>query len=163
MSVIICSYYRICAKLHYIILIMKALFLLLVTFCTFCYQKLCRRDTFYALEDPVERDAVAEPAFLCKGVYRMVAEPAVGEKPHRLCYSHLIDIALEIGGAAPIAYNAADEVAVAAFMEERISFKDISRIVGSVIEMDCFKSPVFDYSSTMEMDRIARKEAEKLI
>ena len=52
--------------------------------------------------------------------------------------------ALEIGGAAPIAYNAADEVAVAAFMEERISFKDISRIVGSVIEMDCFKSPVFD-------------------
>ena len=44
--------------------------------------------------------------------------------------------ALEIGGAAPIAYNAADEVAVAAFMEERISFKDISRIVGSVIEMD---------------------------
>ena len=64
---------------------------------------------------------------------------------------------------APIAYNAADEVAVAAFMEERISFKDISRIVGSVIEMDCFKSPVFDYSSTMEMDRIARKEAEKLI
>ena len=100
MSVIICSYYRICAKLHYIILIMKALFLLLVTFCTFCYQKLCRRDTFYAFEDPVERDAVAEPAFLCKGVYRMVAEPAVGEKPHRLCYSHLIDIALEIGGAA---------------------------------------------------------------
>ena len=71
--------------------------------------------------------------------------------------------ALEIGGAAPIAYNAADEVAVAAFMEERISFKDISRIVGSVIEMDCFKSPVFDYYSTMEMDRIARKEAEKLI
>ena len=71
--------------------------------------------------------------------------------------------ALEIGGAAPIAYNAADEVAVAAFMEERISFKDISRIVGSVIEMDCFKSPVFDYPSTMEMDRIARKEAEKLI
>lgn len=71
--------------------------------------------------------------------------------------------ALEIGGAAPIAYNAADEVAVAAFMEERISFKDISRIVGSVIEMDCFKSPVFDYSSTMKMDRIARKEAEKLI
>ena len=71
--------------------------------------------------------------------------------------------ALEIGGAAPIAYNAADEVAVAAFMEERISFKDISRIVGSVIEMDCFKSPVCDYPSTMEMDRIARKEAEKLI
>ena len=71
--------------------------------------------------------------------------------------------ALEIGGAAPIAYNAADEVAVAAFMEERISFKDISRIVGRVIEMECFKSPVFDYPSTMEMDRIARKEAEKLI
>ena len=71
--------------------------------------------------------------------------------------------ALEIGCAAPIAYNAADEVAVAAFMEERISFKDISRIVGSVIEMECFKSPVFDYPSTMEMDRIARKEAEKLI
>ena len=79
---------------------MKALFLLLVTFCTFCYQKLCWRDTFYALENPVERDAVAESAFLCKGVNRMVVEPAVGEKTHRLCYSHLVDIALEIGGVA---------------------------------------------------------------
>ena len=33
------------------------------------------------------------------------------------------------GGAKTIALNAADEVAVAAFLEEQIGFEDISRII----------------------------------
>jgi 1-deoxy-D-xylulose-5-phosphate reductoisomerase len=37
--------------------------------------------------------------------------------------------AAEVGGAKTIALNAADEIAVAAFLEERIGFEDIPRIV----------------------------------
>ena len=37
--------------------------------------------------------------------------------------------AAEVGGAKTIALNAADEVAVAAFLEEQIGFEDIPRII----------------------------------
>jgi 1-deoxy-D-xylulose-5-phosphate reductoisomerase len=41
--------------------------------------------------------------------------------------------AAESGGAQTIALNAADEVAVAAFLEEQIGFEDIPRIIGEVM------------------------------
>src|SRR5207248_7459030 len=40
--------------------------------------------------------------------------------------------AAEAGGAKPVALNAADEVAVAAFLERTIGFNDIPRIISSV-------------------------------
>ncbi|MGF1464275.1 MAG: 1-deoxy-D-xylulose-5-phosphate reductoisomerase [Maricaulaceae bacterium] len=42
--------------------------------------------------------------------------------------------ALEAGGAAPAALNAANEIAVAAFLDRRIGFLDIAAIVGEVLE-----------------------------
>jgi len=42
--------------------------------------------------------------------------------------------ALLAGGFAPTAMNAADEVAVAAFLDRRIGFGDISRVVGETLE-----------------------------
>jgi 1-deoxy-D-xylulose-5-phosphate reductoisomerase len=42
--------------------------------------------------------------------------------------------ALETGGAAPAAMNAADEVAVAAFLQRRIGFLDIARVVAETLE-----------------------------
>lgn len=42
--------------------------------------------------------------------------------------------ALRAGGAAPIVLNAANEIAVAAFLEERIGFLDIERVIASVLE-----------------------------
>jgi 1-deoxy-D-xylulose-5-phosphate reductoisomerase len=41
--------------------------------------------------------------------------------------------AAETGGAKTIALNAADEVAVAAFLEEQIGFEDIPRIIADVM------------------------------
>ena len=41
--------------------------------------------------------------------------------------------AVEAGGAKTIALNAADEVAVAAFLEERIAFDEIPQIVEDVM------------------------------
>ncbi len=41
--------------------------------------------------------------------------------------------AAEAGGAKPIALNAADEVAVAAFLKREIGFADISKVVGQTI------------------------------
>ena len=42
--------------------------------------------------------------------------------------------ALEAGGSAPAVMNAADEVAVAAFLERRIGFLDIARVVAETLE-----------------------------
>ncbi|CAN7349574.1 1-deoxy-D-xylulose-5-phosphate reductoisomerase [Phenylobacterium sp. LjRoot219] len=42
--------------------------------------------------------------------------------------------ALEAGGAAPAVMNAADEVAVAAFLQRRIGFLDIARVVAETLE-----------------------------
>jgi 1-deoxy-D-xylulose-5-phosphate reductoisomerase len=42
--------------------------------------------------------------------------------------------ALEAGGAAPAVMNAADEIAVAAFLQRRIGFLDIARVVADTLE-----------------------------
>ena len=42
--------------------------------------------------------------------------------------------ALEAGGAAPAVMNAADEVAVAAFLDRRIGFLDIARVVAETLD-----------------------------
>ena len=41
---------------------------------------------------------------------------------------------LEQGGSAPVVYNGANEVAVAAFMAGEVGFLDIERIVGYALE-----------------------------
>ena len=69
---------------------------------------------------------------------------------------------LKSGGSYPIAYNAADEIAVNAFIEGRISFNDISGIVSSVLSSD-FSEPSADYASVMENDRKARILAAEAI
>jgi 1-deoxy-D-xylulose-5-phosphate reductoisomerase len=42
--------------------------------------------------------------------------------------------AIEMGGTAPAVLNAADEVAVEAFLERRIAFSDIPRLIGAALE-----------------------------
>nr|WP_288454316.1 1-deoxy-D-xylulose-5-phosphate reductoisomerase [uncultured Pseudomonas sp.] len=66
--------------------------------------------------------------------------------------------AAEAGGSAPAMLNAANEVAVAAFLERRIRFTDIARIIGGVLEaepsvaVDCL-------DAVLEADRRARELA----
>ncbi len=69
--------------------------------------------------------------------------------------------ALSLGGTATAAFNAADEIAVAAFLEEKIGFLDIPKIVEKTVEKP------FTYSDTFEevfyTDTEARKFASSLI
>ena len=71
--------------------------------------------------------------------------------------------ALEIGGSATIAYNAADEVAVNAFMEGAIPYSRISQIVEKTLLNEAFTEKVCNYKETMEKDRIAREIARSAI
>jgi len=66
--------------------------------------------------------------------------------------------ALEKGGNATCAMNGANEVAVAAFLEERIRFTDIPAVIAATMDRTSFiEKPSFDdiYSTDFEAKRIA--------
>lgn len=54
--------------------------------------------------------------------------------PERFPALAIAKSALEAGGVAPAVMNAADEVAVAAFLQRRIGFLDIARVVAETLE-----------------------------
>ena len=67
--------------------------------------------------------------------------------------------AVEVGGAKTIALNAADEVAVAAFLDRRIGFTDIPRIIEEVlIETD--RGKIDTIQQVLEADAESRRYAE---
>jgi 1-deoxy-D-xylulose-5-phosphate reductoisomerase len=66
--------------------------------------------------------------------------------------------ALRAGGTTPAALNAANEVAVGAFLEERIRLTDIPRVIEGVL--DAHESrPVTDLDTVLETDAAARRRA----
>jgi len=70
--------------------------------------------------------------------------------------------AVETGGAKTIALNAADEVAVAAFLDRRIGFTDIPRIIEEVlIETD--RGSIDTIQQVLEADAEARRYAENRV
>jgi 1-deoxy-D-xylulose-5-phosphate reductoisomerase len=70
--------------------------------------------------------------------------------------------ALELGGTAPAALNAANEVAVAAFLDERIGFLSIADILAETLSRHV-PSPALELGAVLEADRWAREEAERLV
>ena len=69
---------------------------------------------------------------------------------------------VKFGKAYPIAFNAANEVAVNAFLEEKITFQTISRIVRSVLDKNWNKK-IVTFEDVFEADDEARKYAAELI
>ena len=69
--------------------------------------------------------------------------------------------ALAKGSTATAAFNAADEIAVAAFLEGKIKFTDIPRIIEKTIEMEFTKGNSFD--EVFYTDCEARKFASELV
>ncbi|HHO70042.1 MAG TPA: 1-deoxy-D-xylulose-5-phosphate reductoisomerase [Halothiobacillus sp.] len=67
--------------------------------------------------------------------------------------------ALEAGGYAPAALNAANEVAVAAFLEGKIRFTDIPRVVSSVLSTTPSGS-VCSLEELLAVDAQARQQAQ---
>ncbi|MCD6507894.1 1-deoxy-D-xylulose-5-phosphate reductoisomerase [Candidatus Poribacteria bacterium] len=70
--------------------------------------------------------------------------------------------AARIGGSMPAVMSAADEVAVAAFIDGRIKFTDIPKLIKRVMDAH---EPVFSPSldDLLEADRWGRETAEKII
>ena len=67
------------------------------------------------------------------------------------------------GGALPCVLNAANEVIVAAFLEERISFCAIPELVSRVVEELGAVSAWHTYEQLMEADSLARAAANRLL
>ncbi len=67
----------------------------------------------------------------------------------------------ELGGVAPTVLNAADEVAVDAFLAGRVSYPDIARVIGSVLE----KTPTEEltWDALFAADAWARARAGELL
>ena len=70
--------------------------------------------------------------------------------------------ALEAGGCAPALLNAANEVAVASFLDGRIGFTDIPRVIERVLER-CAVSDVSSLDDVLAADRAGRDCAEAWI
>jgi 1-deoxy-D-xylulose-5-phosphate reductoisomerase len=70
--------------------------------------------------------------------------------------------ALEDGQSMPAILNAANEIAVQGFLEERIAFKEIPEIIKSTMD-NHERQPINDINDVLEADRWAREEATKLL
>ena len=70
--------------------------------------------------------------------------------------------ALIAGGTAPALLNAANEVAVEAFLNESIKYLDIPRVISEVLEINEIKK-VDNISSIKEVDLMARRSADLII
>ena len=74
---------------------------------------------------------------------------------------HLAYQALAAGGAMPAVLNAANEVAVAAFLERRIGFREIHRVIEKTMEAHTSTYPR-EVQEVLEVDRWARERAALL-
>ncbi len=70
--------------------------------------------------------------------------------------------ALQIGGTMPATMNAANEVAVEAFLQNGIRFLDIPDIIRSTMESHAPRQ-IDDLADALEADRWAREKAESLV
>lgn len=86
------------------------------------------------------------------------AEPVLSEFPClKLAY-----VAARAGGTVPATLNAADEVAVEAFLRGQIGFTDIARILESTLERLVWK-PAVSIEDVLEADAEARVVAEEVV
>jgi 1-deoxy-D-xylulose-5-phosphate reductoisomerase len=82
--------------------------------------------------------------------------------PVRFPALELARLALRQGGAAPTILNAANEVAVAAFLDHRIGFLEIARCVAEVLEQ-VPAAALADLDAVMACDAQARRVADRVV
>ena len=69
---------------------------------------------------------------------------------------------LEAGGNAPVIFNAANEIAVEAFLQERMGFLQIPSIVSAALDV-CEAGKITSLEDVLEFDRLARDATGKII
>ena len=70
--------------------------------------------------------------------------------------------AMQAGGSTPAILNAANEVAVAAFLEERIAFTAIAAVIEATLETVTAECPE-DLEQLLAMDHAARRAAQRAV
>ena len=70
--------------------------------------------------------------------------------------------AMNAGGAAPCVLNAANEAAVAAFLDEQIKFTDIAKTVAHCLAQD-FSDDLGNIENLLAQDAITRRQAQEFI
>lgn len=104
------------------------------------------------MQAPVERLSLAEIGQLT------FAAPDLERFP---CLGLAMD-ALKAGGAAPAILNAANEIAVEAFLAGRVGFMDISSVVKATLDSVDMKAPQ-SLSMVFEIDSAARRSARTIV
>ena len=112
----------------------------------------------YAFAYP-ERFATAYPRVDFPAVGRLDFEKPDPEKFRNLALAYR---AIEAGGNMPCILNAANEVAVAAFLADRVSFLGMSDVIEKTMERTAFVSKP-DYETYVATDAEARRIAASLI
>lgn len=83
-------------------------------------------------------------------------------EPARYPMLFLAREAIQAGDAACIAYNASNEIAVAAFDQGRIPFPAIAATVSNVLE-EGWDLPIHDFDDIFRIDSMARKSAHRVL
>ena len=112
----------------------------------------------YALSYPERLDDVSPRLDLAAIGTLTFEEPDMDRFP---CLAYAYD-ALRAGGSMPAVLSAANEVAVRYFLEEKVRYADIARVIRSV--MDAHSSfTIATVEDALKADLWARQEAEKFI
>ena len=69
---------------------------------------------------------------------------------------------LKTGGNAPVIFNAANEIAVEAFLQERIGFLQIPSVVSAALDA-CESDKISGLDAVLEYDRVARAATSEII
>ncbi|HAK61058.1 MAG TPA: 1-deoxy-D-xylulose-5-phosphate reductoisomerase [Nitrospiraceae bacterium] len=112
----------------------------------------------YALAYPERLDGVS-PTLDLATVGSLTFEEPDRERFPCLAYSY---DALRAGGSMPAVLSAANEVAVKYFLQEKIGFTDIARVIRSTMDAHT-PSPVKTVEDALKADLWARREAEGII
>ena len=113
----------------------------------------------YAVDYPYREKSVSEPLDLTK-----LGKLTFAEVDHEAFpLLSLATKAMAMGGGMCAVVNAADEEAVSAFLEKRISFFEISEIVSEVFERSGTAALAKELDEIIAADRAARLEARRLI
>jgi 1-deoxy-D-xylulose-5-phosphate reductoisomerase len=110
----------------------------------------------YALTYPERAKTPVPPLDLSSGVTLQFDAPDLDTFP-------LLELARragERGGSAPCVFNAANEVAVAAFLEERLSFLGIAEVVADALDA-IDGAQARDLGELVEIDAAARRHASE--
>ncbi|MDR0933462.1 MAG: 1-deoxy-D-xylulose-5-phosphate reductoisomerase [Burkholderiaceae bacterium] len=113
----------------------------------------------HALAWPDRIASGVAPLDLAKAGYLQFEKPDYGRFP---CLKLAYD-ALQAGGATPAILNAANEVAVQAFLDKRIGFRRIGDVVARVLDRVITERTISGLESVLMHDNAARKAANSLI